>query len=131
MLYLELLLLCAFSPFLLCSSAKVKPRAQQAAAGSEAFWEIHNVMLRAQTYPGARNAQIARPRNEASVPAGGAISESPFAAIKRTLLGTRGFYCDPGYGLCSCELPHTSLQQARCAAILTAHRSHLLLLHQQ
>lgn len=82
---------------------KVLPRAQHAAAGSEAFVEIQDVMLGARNIPRARNAAIARRWDETSVPSRDASSESPLALVKRMLLGKRQLTCDPGYGLCNCE----------------------------
>ena len=104
MLYFQQLILFTFSGFLLCSATKVLPRAQHAAAESEAFVEIHNVMLGAQIHPNVRKAAIPRIWDQASAPARYASSESPLAAIKRTLLGARqSLTCDPGYGLCQGE----------------------------
>ena len=104
MLYFQQLILVAFPGFLLCSATKVLPRAQHAGAESEAFVEIHNVMLRAQIHPSVRNASSPRIWDQASSPARYASSESPLAAIKRTLLGARqSLTCDPGYGLCHSE----------------------------
>ena len=104
MIYFQPLILSAFLPFLLCSTTKILPRAQRAAIESEeAFLEIDNGILRAREYPHPRSVSIPRRWDEFSVPAREGSSESPLAAIKRTLLGTRQSSCDSGYALCHSE----------------------------
>ena len=87
MLYLQQLILFAFSLLLLCSATKHRQRAQHTAAESEGFL----------------NAPIPRMWDESSPPVSDTSSESPLAAIKRTLLGARQSSCDPGYALCDGE----------------------------
>ena len=120
MLYFQQLLLFAFPAYLSCSATIVLPRAQHAAAESEAFFEIHNVMLRAQNRPSARDAPIPRRYGEAVAPIRDTSSESPLAAIKRTLLGTRQRSCDLGYGLCRGGFPSIfSPPKDMCETVLT------------
>ena len=97
MLYLQHLILFALPAFLLCSATRVLPRAQHAAAESEALIEIRSVMLGARTHLGARNAPIHRRWLQGSAPVRDATNESP------SILDTRQFTCDPGYGICDCE----------------------------
>lgn len=101
MLYSQQLILSALPAFLFCSATKVLPRAQHAAAEPGALIEIRNVMLGAGIRPSPRNAPVPRTWDRGSVPIMNASSESPLAAIKRTLLNRRRLTCDPGYGLCS------------------------------
>ena len=101
MLYPQQLILSALPAFLFCSATKVLPRAQHAAAEPGALIEIRNVMLGAGIRPNPRNAPIARSWDRGSVPIMDASSESPLAAIKKTLLNRRQLTCDPGYGLCN------------------------------
>ena len=101
MLYFQQLILSALPAFLFCSATNVLPRAQHAAAEPGALIEIRNVMLGAGNRPSPRNAPIPRSWDRRSVPIRDASSESPLAAIKKTLLHRRQLTCDPGYGLCN------------------------------
>ena len=119
MLYIQQLILSAFPAFLLCSATKVLPGAQHTAAQSEALLQIHNGILRARSYSHARNAPIPRKWDESSIPVSGASSESPLAAIKRELLGTRQASCDPGYALCDGKSLYSQPEKARRETVLT------------
>ena len=86
---------------ILGSATKVLPRAYHADPEPEALVEIRNVMLKSRSLTGPRNAPIARRWHGSSQPQ--EESNSPLAAVKRTLLGMRQLTCDPGYGLCDRE----------------------------
>lgn len=69
-----------------------------AAARTEAFREIHNIMIKPRHDRSLGTVLIPRNWDVDSVAA--IESPSPLAVVKRILLGRQGSTCDPGYSLC-------------------------------
>ena len=104
------LLILLFSLLLrICSATRFIPRLNHVAPRSEAFMEIHNVMIKPRHDYDARSVLI--PREWDSDSLSPAESQSPFAAVKRTLLGRQSLTCDPGYALCEGEICNMTFKE--------------------